>query len=452
VTGLRRALGTWDLVWFLVTAVVGLRWIAVAAASGPGSLVLWLVALLAFYVPLAFAVIALSERHPVQGGLYVWVRLGLGEFAGFMAGWMYWMSTVVYFNGLLYFGAGAALFVLDPTGRTWSDSPAWFVGVSLTALALALGLNVVGWRAGRWLHLLGGWSTWLPVAAIVALSTMAAVRFGPATPFTAASLVPAFDLGRVTFWSTLAFAFGGFEAVAFMSEEIHDPARTVRRAVILGGAIIAAIYLLGTAALLVALPPSAISGLQGVMQGFAAVAARTGWPALTPILGALIAVGTLGGASAWLASTARLPYVAGVDRVLPAAFARLHPRFGTPWMALATQAGVSAVLAGAGQLGTSVAGAYDVLVSLGVISYFIPYLLLFTAMWRLDRRAHARLLAAVALAVTALSVVLAAVPSPQATGRGWVLLKVVGGSAALAAWGAWLYWRSARRRSGPSAA
>lgn len=452
MTSLRRALGTWDLVWFLVTAVVGLRWIAVAAAAGPGSLVLWLVALLAFYVPLAFSVIALSERHPVQGGLYVWVRLGLGEFAGFMAGWMYWMSTVVYFNGLLYFGAGAALFVIDPTGRTWSDSPGWFVGVSLVALGIALGLNIVGWSAGRWLHRLGGWSTWLPVAAIVGLSALAAVRFGSATPFTPASLVPALDLGQVTFWSTLAFAFGGFEAVAFMSEEIHDPAPTIRRAVLFGGAIIAAIYLLGTAALLVALPPSAISGLQGVMQGFAAIAARTGWAALTPVFGALIALGTLGGASAWLASTARLPYVAGVDRVMPAAFARLHPRFGTPYLALTAQAGISAVLACLGQVGTSVAGAYDVLVSLGVISYFIPYLLLFTAMWRLDARAHARLLAAVALAITALSVVLAALPSPQAASRGWVVVKVVGGSALLAGWGAWLYWRAVARRAQHGAA
>ncbi len=452
MTGLRRTLGTWDLVWFLVTAVVGLRWIASAAAVGPSALVLWLVALSAFYVPLAFAVIALSERHPVQGGLYVWVRLGLGEFAGFMAGWMYWMSTVVYFNGLLYFGAGAALFVVDPSGRTWGDSPVWFVGVSLAALALALGLNVVGWSAGRWLHLLGGWSTWLPVATIVILSLVIATRFGSATPFTAERLIPSLDLRNLSFWSTLAFAFGGFEAVAFMSEEIRDPARTIRRAVVIGGVIIAAIYLLGTAALLIALPSTAITGLQGVMQGFAAIAERTGWPGLTPIFGALIALGTLGGASAWLASTARLPYVAGVDRVMPAGFARLHPRFGTPWVALATQAGISALLACVGQFGTSVAGAYDVLVSLGVISYFIPYLLLFTAMLRLDSRVHARVLASVALAVTMLSVVLAAIPSPDATDRGVVLLKVVGGSATLAGWGAWLYWRAIGRRRQRAAA
>lgn len=446
MTGLRRALGTWDLVWFLVTAVVGLRWIASAAAVGPSALVLWAVALAAFYVPLAFAVIALSARYPVQGGLYVWVRLGLGEFAGFMAGWMYWMSTVVYFNGLLYFGAGAALFVVDPGGRTWADSPAWFVGVSLTALAIALGFNVAGWGAGRWLHLLGGWSTWLPVAAIVVLSGVVAVRFGSATPFTAASLAPSFHLDDVSFLSTLAFAFGGFEAVAFMSEEIREPARTIRRAVVIGGVIIATIYLAGTAALLVALPATAITGLQGVMQGFAAIAARTGWPGLTPVFGALIALGTLGGASAWLASTARLPYVAGVDRVLPAGFARLHPRFGTPWVALTTQAGISAVLACLGQLGTSVAGAYDVLVSLGVISYFVPYLLLFTAMLRLDARPHARVLAGVALTVTVLSVVLAAIPSPKAVDGRWVLVKVVGGSAVLAGSGAWLYWRAVGRR------
>lgn len=449
-SGLPRTLGLWDVIWFLVTSVVGLRWIATAAAAGPSALVMWLVALAGFYVPLASAVIHLSARFPNEGGLYVWVQRAFGDFAGFMAGWMYWMSTVIYFNGLLYFGAGSALFILDPTGRTLADSPAYFVAASLGALAVALAVNVVGLRAGRWLHNAGGVGTWVPIAVLVVMGAICYARFGTATPLAGPGLVPAVTTASVTFWSTMAFGFGGFEAVAFMSEEVHDTARTIRRAVAGAGVVIAAIYLLGTAAVLIAIPAGDVSGLQGIMQAIAAVAARVGWPGLTPLLAALITLGTLGGVSAWLAATSRLPFVAGLDRVLPEAFTRLHPRWKTPWLALAVQAGGSAVFAVLGQAGTSVAGAYGVLVSLGVISYFIPYVLMFSAQLRLDGRPAARVVAAVGLTVTILSMLLAAVPPPEAGSAALSIVKVVGGSVALLAAGAWLYRRGVAGRRLPA--
>jgi amino acid transporter len=185
------------------------------------------------------------------------------------------------------------------------------------------------------------------------------------------------------------------------------------------------------------------------MQAIAAIAGRLGWSSATPVLAALITLGTLGGVSAWLGSTSRLPFVAGVDRVLPPAFARLHPRWGTPWVALCVQAGGAALFAWLGQAGTSVKGAYDILVNLGVISYFIPYVLMFAAMIRLDRRAHARAIAAVGLAVTLLSIGLAAIPPPDAPRPGLAVVKIVGGSLVLVVLGTLLYartWKHTARR------
>src|SRR5688572_8660108 len=111
VRELRRAMGFWDVVLFLVAAVVGLRWIATAAAAGPSAIVVWVIAFVAFFIPLAFTVIDLSARYPEEGGLYVWVKRAFGDFAGFMAGWMYWTSLLVYLPGLLYFSAANALFI-----------------------------------------------------------------------------------------------------------------------------------------------------------------------------------------------------------------------------------------------------------------------------------------------------------------------------------------------------
>lgn len=448
---LPRTLSRWDLVWFFVTAIVGLRWIATAAAVGPSSIALWLCALLTFYAPLAFTTIALSERYPQEGGLYVWTKHAFGAFAGFLAGWMYWMSTLIYFPGLLYFAAGNALFLVDPSGKTLADSPAFYIAASLLALAVALAINLVGLRIGKHLHNLGGFSTWIPIALLVVVSAVAAARFGSATPLSAAALVPSPSTGSLIFLSTIAFGFGGFEAAAFMGDEIKGGARTLRRAVVQAGAIIAAIYILGTLAVLIALPPGELSGLQGFMQAIAGAASRVGAGALIPFVAALLAVGNLGGVSAWLASTSRLPFVAGVDRALPASFARLHPRWGTPWVSLVVAAVGAALFACLGQAGTSVKGAYDVLVSLGVISYFIPYVLMFAAMIRLDRRLLSRALAGSGLAVTLLSIGLACIPAPDTPDPAMSLVKILGGSAALLALGAVIYWRAARLASSSAA-
>jgi amino acid transporter len=207
---LRRTLSRWDVVWFFVTAVVGLRWIASAAAAGPSSLVMWLAALLLFYLPLAFTVITLSARFPQEGGLYVWTRHAFGDFAGFLAGFMYWMSVILYFPGLLYFAAGNASFLFHPAGAPgarFTDQPLYYITASLAALALALGINLVGLRFGKWLQNLGGYATWLPIAALVALGGVCVARFGSATSFPAAALVPELSASSITFWSTLAFGF-----------------------------------------------------------------------------------------------------------------------------------------------------------------------------------------------------------------------------------------------------
>lgn len=103
---LRRVLGLPDVVLFLVVAVVGTRWIPAAAEVGPAAILLWVIAGLTFFLPLALAVVELSSRHPEEGGLHVWARSAFGERTAFLTSWMYWASNLVYFPALLYFVAG----------------------------------------------------------------------------------------------------------------------------------------------------------------------------------------------------------------------------------------------------------------------------------------------------------------------------------------------------------
>ena len=85
--GLRRVLGVRDLVLFYFVATFSLRWVANAAAAGPGAIGLWLLAALCFFVPLVFGALELSTRYPGEGGLYLWSRAAFGPFAAFLTRW-----------------------------------------------------------------------------------------------------------------------------------------------------------------------------------------------------------------------------------------------------------------------------------------------------------------------------------------------------------------------------
>jgi amino acid transporter len=114
------------------------------------------------------------------------------------------------------------------------------------------------------------------------------------------------------------------------------------------------------------------------------LAQRLGLGVVVVPIAVLVAASNIGAASAYLSSTARLPFVAGVHRYLPAAFGRIHPRFGTPYVAIISYGAAGMLFGLLSQAGTSIRGAYDMLVSMAVITYFIPYLFLFASAIRLQ--------------------------------------------------------------------
>ena len=316
--------------------------------------------------------------------MYVWTRRAFGPFAGFMTGWAYWTSNLPYFPGLLYFTAGNALLALGEKGALLATSRAYFVAAALLGLALATWLNVRGLHVGKWLNNVGALTRWGATLVLIALGALAWVRLGPATTFSAATLWPGLGMRDLIFFSAIAFAWTGPEAASFMGDEIQQPRRTLPRALALAAPMIAAIYLLGTLSVLVAVPTSEVSGLQGIMQAVARAEERLGLSGVTPLAAVLLTVTCLGSVGAWLEAVARLPFVAGLDHYLPPAFSRLHPRWGSPHVALLTQAGVAAVFVLLGQAGTSVQGAYGVLVSMTFLVTFIPFVLLFAAALKLQ--------------------------------------------------------------------
>ena len=392
--GFIKALGLWDVVFMNIVAVVGLRWIARGARAGPESVTLWILACLAFFIPLAATVAELASRYPDQGGVYVWVRRAFGLGHGFICGWCLWVNNLFYFPSVLLFGA-ANIAAMGGDRWNWLATSRWYAVVFVLAgIWIAAGINIIGLRLGKWLQNAGAIGLWIPAALLIGCGALALARFGSATPFSSGTMLPREGaLDTLGLWSAMCFAFSGFEITSFVGQEIHNPRRVIPIGVLIGGIVTTIIYIVGSASVLIAVPPSSLKELSGITDAVQLVGSRVGLGGLGVLTGALLALNALAGTASWTAGAARVPFAAGVDNVLPSAFARLHPRYRTPHVALIVQSlAASAIflasvfVAVAGRT-TTIQEAYDILVNLTILIYFVPYLYLFAALVRLRRDA-----------------------------------------------------------------
>jgi glutamate:GABA antiporter len=463
---LKRVLGLWDIVAMNIVAVVGLRWIARSARAGESSVTLWMLAWLLFFVPLTVAVIELSSRHPEQGGLYAWARRAFGPLHGFICGWCLWVNNLFYFPSLLLFAAANVVILLGPAGEALAGSRAYAVVFVLVLLWACVGLNLIGLGAGRLLQAAGSISTWMPAALLIVAGAVAFATVGSAATFSTSTLVPRTDvLGTLGLWSAMCFAFSGFEIGGLVGEEVKDARRTIPRAVLIAGIAVTVIYIAGSASVLIAVPAAALTELGGIADAVDRAGAILGLAGMGALTGGMLALGSIAGTNSWFGGAARVPFAAGVHQVLPPAFARLHPRHQTPVTAILVQ-GVAATVIFLASVFVSVTGgstsiqeAYDILVNLTILIYFVPYLYLFPALVRLRRVGGADdasvirvpggaaglwLAAAAGFAATAISVALVFVPPPDTVNVLNYEANLIGQAALVLGIGALLYWWSRR--------
>jgi amino acid transporter len=459
---LPRVLGLRDMVLFNIVAVVSLRWFATAAAAGPSSITLWLLAGLLFFVPQGLAVSDLSARYPDEGGIYAWTKRAFGEGHGFMCGWCYWANNILYYPNLLMATAVVGTYAIGHGQSGLADRWSYVLPATLAALWLAVWLNIVGVRTGRWLQNLGAVGTYVPGVLLVGLGVYAFFTHPSATPINPASLVPDFgNKSEVNLWASIAFAFAGLELCAVMGAEVKDPRRTVPRSILISAPLIAFIYIAGTAAVLWLVPTGEVNIVSGFLQALAAGARDIGWGAtwIPALAAALYVLGNIGGVGAWLTGPARVAFVIGLDRYFPPAFGRVHPRWQTPYVAILTQAVLATIFLLVSVLGrgTTVERAYLVILDTMLLVYFIPYIYLFVCFLVIRLRepaaAGAGLLAGRAagaviglcgLGLTLFAMFVATVPPADAADAGLFELKVVGGAAFFVVLGLVIYWRGRR--------
>jgi len=460
---LRKTMGFWDVLLFNIATVLGPRWVAAAAHNGTSSISLWVIAAVLFFIPSALVINELSSRFPEEGGLYVWTKEAFGDFHGFIAGWNYWAYTVFYFPGLLLASAAMSAYIIGENGAMLSQNRGFLLWVSVGLLVVAVGLNIIGLNIGKWLQNVGGVSTYLPLMAVVGVAAIVVMKHGSVTHFTMRNMLPTWNWDTVNFWSQIAFAFSGLELVSAMSQEVRNPRRTLPRALYTAAVLIALMYILATIAVLILIPAAESSNTSGVFHAITvgSIALRIGF--LGVVAAIVVTLGNAGGVGSTVAGIARVPFVAGIDRYLPEAFGKIHPRWKTPYIAILVQAVISCAILLVSQLNDSTRGAYDFLVSATNILYFIPFLYMFAAAIRLfsrpDReknseailipggRAGVWAISGVGFLVVLVGIFVSLVPPGESASKLGFEMKTVGGTVATILIGLALYWRGARAKA-----
>ncbi len=412
---------------------MGARWIPAAAHAGPGAVTLWLLGALLFVVPLAISTAALSVKYPGAGGLYLWARGDFGPWHGFLCFWVYWMGIACWFPTAALFYMRAGFSLLGPYFERLGDNRFYLLVMALAAIWVALISNLVGLKIGKWTQNVGGAATWILGALLIILAALVGSRRGAATPM---NLIPRWDWATVSLWASIAYGMSGLESAGSMAGEIRDLERTLPRAAWISAGFATLFYSAGTVAMLVILPPGGISELNGFSEAGASAGTLLHAVWLMPVIALLVlatGVGQIGGLGT---SVSRLPFAAGVDHLLPKAFGRVHPRWGTPHVCIVALGVVATVLLAAYQLGDTLRAAYDELVSLMVITGFLPYIYIFGSAWKAGKRWSA----VSGWAITVLAIVCSVIPTAEIT-RVWLFEgKLAAGTVAVIA-SAWLVYR-----------
>jgi glutamate:GABA antiporter len=457
-------MGFWDVLLFNIATVLGPRWIAAAGHNGTSSISLWVIAALFFFVPGAFVINELSSRFPDEGGLYVWAKEAFGDFHGFVAGWTYWIYTVFYFPGLLLASASMSAYVLGEKGAVYAQDQTFLLVISLVLLVVAVVLNIIGLNIGKWLQNAGGVGTYVPLLMLAGIALLVYFKHGSMTHFTWDNMKPTWNWDTVNFWSQIAFAFTGLELVSAMSEEVRDPRRTLPRAVFGAGAMIAFMYIVGTFAILSLVPAEGVDPKSGVFHAITlgSMALKVGFLGIVAAL--LVSVGNAGGVGSTVAGIARVPFVVGIDRYLPAAFGKIHPKWKTPYISILVQAGISGAILLLSQIRSeTVQEAYQILIDAAIILYFIPFLYMFAGVLKLagrpDRRSnpHAVLVPGgkiglwlsgiLGFVVVLIGIFVSLVPPGDTPNKVSFELRLVGGTLVSIFLGLILYWRGARSKT-----
>jgi amino acid transporter len=448
---LRRELGLLDLILAQILLVVVPDFFGTAVKAGPAHVVLWLSAMLLFFIPLALIVAHLNRLMPLEGGLYEWARLAFNDQIGFLVAWNLWLFIMLY---VAIIGLVTSTFLAYAVpSLSWMADNKWAVlAASVVLIAAQILLAGIGFSVGKWFNNAGSIAVLVTVAVLITLPFVN-VRNGTLTTFHPLRLVaPPLTVFTLSVFSKMTFgALSGFEYVAIFAGESRNPSRNIGRSILITAPIIALIYIFSTSAILAYVSPDAVDVIgpipQALRRGFGNFGA-----VIVPVAIFLLLANYLSTFSLYFSGSARLPMAAGWDCLLPSWFSRLHSRYKTPVNSILFLGGATLAASIAALIGVGEQEAYELLLTWGFTFYGLAYLVLFAIPLLAPKasgirpRLVLRAAAASGLVVTLLFVVLSIFPVIRVENQSRYSLKIAGVVLAANLLG-WMIYRAGKVRT-----
>lgn len=357
---------------FTVSAILLLDTLAASASIGVSSITWWILLGVIYMVPYAMISAELGTTFPEQGGIYAWIRDTFGKRWSTRLSWLYWLNNVLWISSVLVLFSGifAQMFFPDM-------SLAMKIGISITVTWIVVLITILSLRIGKWIPNIGALIKLVAFLSLIAGGVAYANRDGVtlANEFSLYDFVPEWG-SSLQYISTIIYGMLGFELMSSAAAEMKDPRRDIPRAVFWSALTVFLMYILGTFAILAAVPVGEIDLVEGLVDTFHILFGESQLGhAAAVALGTCVLFTFFSNSVTWSIGCNRSAAEAAIDHELPSFLGISHKKYGTP-LGAAVSLGVcmTLVLIGFGAMAGSNEELFWKLFAASAVIYMLPYI------------------------------------------------------------------------------
>lgn len=373
-----------DIVFMNLIGIFSLRQIPYVAQYGASSIILWLFVAFGFFMPLALICGELGSKFQKSGGIFLWINKAFGVRIAYFCLICYLLSCLTFFPMMLYFAANSLAFIFDIKAKSY-----FIAAFSIFSFLALTYINYKGFEYTKFINKIFVYlGILLPTLLLILVSLIFYFNVGKIqTPYNSGYLIE-FDLNTLVFASTMMFAFAGLELSTMIGAKVDNARKNYPKAIFLSALLIVGIYILGTFCLNVIYPAKDTDILDGIMQAISYSEKLLGINHLTQIMSFCLFIGTLGQINSWLIAPIYMLASASKEGIIKFYEAKPHPKYNTPYRALFFQAFLVSIICLFCAFFTNSQDIYWTLSSLTTVSYFLPYIAMFFAYFKLKNYAN----------------------------------------------------------------
>ena len=366
-----------------ITAVVSLRGLPAEAVYGPSSAFYYLFAALVFLIPTALVAAELAAMFAdKQGGVFRWVGEAMGARTGFLAIWLQWIESTIWYPTVLTFGAVSIAFIgMHPTADMALASNKMYTLIVVLVIywaATFIALKGLDW-VGKVAKIGGLVGTIIPAGLLIVLGIVYLSTGGHNNMDMSQGFFPDLTkLDNLVLASGIFLFYAGMEMMGIHVMDVKNPSKNYPKAIFIGSAITVLIFVLGTFSLGFIIPAKDINLTQSLLIGFDNYFhyLRMSWA--SPIIAIALMFGVLAGVLTWVAGPSKGIFTVGKAGYLPPFFQKSN-KIGVQRNILLIQGAVVTLLSLLFVVMPSVQSFYQILSQLTVLLYLIMYLLMFAS-------------------------------------------------------------------------